>query len=192
MAVGNIKRLPRKRTATDSIPAPPIPPLLPPRPPEIPSASPRSDSMNIDGEENEEKMPPKMRKRWIHKNLDALKEIARRDVSPEPPSQSITAQPVEEVAMDAIEGCSDGQSRVIQAPLLNRMSIDSASHLLRNPLARTNHPPTQLSSTLARLTCRPHPCPLHWTPRPSRPYLPLVKPYHLSTLPVSLLQRTPT
>ncbi|KAF7419436.1 hypothetical protein PC9H_002026 [Pleurotus ostreatus] len=139
----NIKRLPRKRTATDSIPAPPIPPLLPPRPPEIPSASPRSDSMDIDGEENEEKMPPKMRKRWIHKNLDALKEISRRDVSPESPSQSITAQPAEEVAMDMSEGCSDGQSRVIQAPLLNRMSIDTLVH----PRA-TDMPPPPMPAAL--------------------------------------------
>ncbi|KAF4585096.1 hypothetical protein EYR40_001932 [Pleurotus pulmonarius] len=139
----NIKRLPRKRTATDSIPTPPIPPLLPPQPPEMPTASPRLDSMDVDGEENEEKMPPKMRKRWIHKNSDALKEIARRDVSPESQIQSITAHAAEEVSMDVSEGCGDGQPQVIQAPLLNRMSIDTLVH----PRA-TDMPPPPMPAAL--------------------------------------------
>ena len=51
-------------------------PLSEPRPPEPPDAG-GGDDMSID--EPEDRIPPKMRKKWMHRELEARKESSRVD-----------------------------------------------------------------------------------------------------------------
>ncbi|KAJ8503462.1 hypothetical protein ONZ45_g10843 [Pleurotus djamor] len=76
------KRLPRKRNLANLLRPPDIspPPMLPPRPPEDEDTD--DGRMDVDADadaqmdkEVEAKMPPKMRKRWIHSSADTLKKI---------------------------------------------------------------------------------------------------------------------
>ncbi|KAJ8453440.1 hypothetical protein ONZ45_g19718 [Pleurotus djamor] len=70
------RRLPKKRNRADLLPPPDIspPPMLPPRPPEDEDTDDGRMDVDVDAEV-ELKMPPKMRKKWIHSSADTLKKI---------------------------------------------------------------------------------------------------------------------